>query len=549
MQEKLKGCPVFLQKLGQILISDEYANVCYWRTENEFIIKNREQFTEVVICKHFIHQSFISFQRQLNNYKFRSYKTKDGSLIVQNKYFTQSFIDYKMMINMKSSSSIKNGLLQVQFDHECLKSQIVALKEQQKLFQDQLIEQIEKYKLFKKILQKLNYRILTFLVITFRHRQKNIRSILKIHNGFISNEDSKQNINLELQTIEFLMKTVLTNQIYEQMFLQLQSNPQSQISRYFLKFDIINLLYTYGFIINFTFYLQILNFVNILTEFDFQIKTELDQIWSYTDQEDYFLQFYNFIILYFYIKCLRSQKNVQLFYKSQNKYQSYEDIYIIQTEEYINICQWRTENEFIIINREQFTQVVICKHFIHQSYNSFQRQLNNYQFRSYKTKDGTLIVSNRFFTQSFIDFKNITYKKAQLKNGMLQLQFDHECLKSQIVALKSQQKLIQDQLIQQIEKYKILQKILIRLNYKILTFLITIYRYRQKNTKSIMEIKKGFISNEEKKNLIEFLIQAVLNNQIYEQMFLEFQSNPQSQIQSPIGWLFKLLKDGDSLDI
>lgn len=71
----LGGLNDFVKKLFQMLLQDKYQDVVRW-TENghSFVVLNTNEFTKVILPRHFKHLNFASFVRQLNKYDFHKVK-------------------------------------------------------------------------------------------------------------------------------------------------------------------------------------------------------------------------------------------------------------------------------------------------------------------------------------------------------------------------------------------------------------------------------------------------------------------------------------------
>lgn len=61
------GVPGFILKTFDIISNEEYKDICSWNEEgNAITIKQLDQFTNIVLPKHFKHRNLPSFIRQLN---------------------------------------------------------------------------------------------------------------------------------------------------------------------------------------------------------------------------------------------------------------------------------------------------------------------------------------------------------------------------------------------------------------------------------------------------------------------------------------------------
>jgi len=65
-----RGLPDFLQKLWDML-NNPFINSIQWKGINSFEVKNKEEFTKLVLPMHFKHSRYSSFCRQLHTYQFK----------------------------------------------------------------------------------------------------------------------------------------------------------------------------------------------------------------------------------------------------------------------------------------------------------------------------------------------------------------------------------------------------------------------------------------------------------------------------------------------
>lgn len=82
------------------------------------------------------------------------------------------------------------------------------------------------------------------------------------------------------------------------------------------------------------------------------------------------------------------------------------------------IIHWNSsENGFVIINFENFRNILLPKHFKHHNYSSFVRQLNMYDF--HKTKNDKLLefINKRFQKNQLKMIKSIKRKKKFSENN------------------------------------------------------------------------------------------------------------------------------------
>ena len=78
----------FLKKLIAMLNNKAYEKYISWNKEGKIIIiKDEKKFSEIVLPNCFSHNNFSSFVRQLNLYKFKGKRHKDGYLRYENKDF------------------------------------------------------------------------------------------------------------------------------------------------------------------------------------------------------------------------------------------------------------------------------------------------------------------------------------------------------------------------------------------------------------------------------------------------------------------------------
>ncbi|CAD8079106.1 unnamed protein product [Paramecium primaurelia] len=117
---------------------------------------------------------------------------------------------------------------------------------------------------------------------------------------------------------------------------------------------------------------------------------------------------------------------------------------ILENEEYQGIIQLLKEkNGFKILDQEQFKSVILVKHFTHNNYSSFRRQLNLYGFQSRKSNKNEILYTNESFNfetdkklkkqrKSEICSENIELEQKRQLNQLLQLQQNQKQMIEQI---------------------------------------------------------------------------------------------------------------------
>ncbi|RKP00954.1 hypothetical protein CXG81DRAFT_12603, partial [Caulochytrium protostelioides] len=69
------GAPDFVKKLFRMLDDVSISKVCSWGHDGTtFVVKDTTFFSQVILPKHFKHNNFASFVRQLNKYDFHKIK-------------------------------------------------------------------------------------------------------------------------------------------------------------------------------------------------------------------------------------------------------------------------------------------------------------------------------------------------------------------------------------------------------------------------------------------------------------------------------------------
>jgi len=73
--ERNSGVPEFIKKLYRLLEDQSYKNIISWGDNGDsFVVKDATEFSRNVLPKHFKHNNFASFVRQLNKYDFHKVK-------------------------------------------------------------------------------------------------------------------------------------------------------------------------------------------------------------------------------------------------------------------------------------------------------------------------------------------------------------------------------------------------------------------------------------------------------------------------------------------
>ncbi|KAF8954132.1 kinase-regulated stress-responsive transcription factor skn7, partial [Entomortierella lignicola] len=74
------GVPDFVKKLYRMLEEKEHDPIVSWgKTGETFVVKEPNEFAKIILPKHFKHNNFASFVRQLNKYDFHKIKTTEDT--------------------------------------------------------------------------------------------------------------------------------------------------------------------------------------------------------------------------------------------------------------------------------------------------------------------------------------------------------------------------------------------------------------------------------------------------------------------------------------
>ncbi|KAI1317093.1 kinase-regulated stress-responsive transcription factor skn7 [Mortierella claussenii] len=172
------GVPDFVKKLYKMLEEKEHDLIVSWGKNGEtFVVKEPNEFAKVILPKHFKHNNFASFVRQLNKYDFHKIKTTEDTA---KPYGDQAWefqhpkfqIDKKEMLeeikrktpnNKKPSNSLTS---MASLDHSGMSEDYQAQLEIMSKAQVEMQEQLTKYKsqmevqenLLQSLLKVLGYR-------------------------------------------------------------------------------------------------------------------------------------------------------------------------------------------------------------------------------------------------------------------------------------------------------------------------------------------------------------------------------------------------------
>ncbi|KAF9423165.1 kinase-regulated stress-responsive transcription factor skn7, partial [Entomortierella beljakovae] len=74
------GVPDFVKKLYRMLEEKEHIAIVSWgKSGDTFVVKEPNEFAKIILPKHFKHNNFASFVRQLNKYDFHKIKTTEDN--------------------------------------------------------------------------------------------------------------------------------------------------------------------------------------------------------------------------------------------------------------------------------------------------------------------------------------------------------------------------------------------------------------------------------------------------------------------------------------
>ncbi|KAF9401846.1 kinase-regulated stress-responsive transcription factor skn7, partial [Podila epigama] len=75
------GAPDFVKKLYKMLEEKEHDLIVSWGKEGDtFVVREPNEFAKAILPRHFKHNNFASFVRQLNKYDFHKIKITENSL-------------------------------------------------------------------------------------------------------------------------------------------------------------------------------------------------------------------------------------------------------------------------------------------------------------------------------------------------------------------------------------------------------------------------------------------------------------------------------------
>mmetsp|Transcript_33137 Transcript_33137/g.42546 ORF Transcript_33137/g.42546 Transcript_33137/m.42546 type:complete len:456 (+) Transcript_33137:192-1559(+) len=107
-----RGAPqAFARKLFQILEEDDTDTIAWNDIGDAFFIKHPERFLEEVLMKHFRHDKFPSFQRQLNLYGFRKITRGPYTGAYAHQYFRRGQPELLDMVLRKSQTPTKSPVV------------------------------------------------------------------------------------------------------------------------------------------------------------------------------------------------------------------------------------------------------------------------------------------------------------------------------------------------------------------------------------------------------------------------------------------------------
>ncbi|KAJ3212150.1 kinase-regulated stress-responsive transcription factor skn7 [Dinochytrium kinnereticum] len=78
-QKRFNGPPDFVKKLFGMLEDDSFSSTLAWGVNGDsFVVKEPSDFAKTILPRHFKHNNFASFVRQLNKYDFHKVKSSEG---------------------------------------------------------------------------------------------------------------------------------------------------------------------------------------------------------------------------------------------------------------------------------------------------------------------------------------------------------------------------------------------------------------------------------------------------------------------------------------
>ncbi|KAI8833195.1 HSF-type DNA-binding-domain-containing protein [Chytridium lagenaria] len=109
--KRSSGPPDFVKKLFRMLENDTDSELLIWGVNGDsFVVKDPSDFARKILPKHFKHNNFASFVRQLNKYDFHKVKEKTyGELAWEFRHdeFRVGQIDKLEKIRRKSAKKLK----------------------------------------------------------------------------------------------------------------------------------------------------------------------------------------------------------------------------------------------------------------------------------------------------------------------------------------------------------------------------------------------------------------------------------------------------------